>query len=170
MLGKISLRNISSYAFASARFVHPCQRRAIMCQCFSCSCPFLVIVILLGFLEVRSRARVGTRTRTRSHAHYLVAAIDVNYLASDRRGSVAGEENSGGAQLSWIATAFQRRALLIMFKHRAETTDAAGGQRLNWSCGNTVHPDFFRTKIVGKIASAGFKACFGHAHHVVVWH
>src|SRR5438552_6504712 len=153
MLGKISLRNISSYAFASARFVHPCQRRAIMCQCFSCSCPFLVIVILLGFLEVRSRARAraGVGTRTRSHAHYLVAAIDVNYLASDCRGSVAGEENSGGAQLSWIATAFQRRALLIMFKHRAETTDAAGGQLLNWSCGNSVHTTIVRTMTLGKI-------------------
>src|SRR5213076_3394386 len=57
-----------------------------------------------------------------------------------------------------------------MFKHRAETADAAGGQRLNWSCGNAVHPDFFRTKIVGKIASAGFKACLGHAHHIVVPH
>jgi len=34
---------------------------------------------------------------TLSHARYLVAAIDVNYLASDRCGSVAGEENSGGA-------------------------------------------------------------------------
>jgi len=34
---------------------------------------------------------------TLSHARYLVAAIGVNYLASDRCGSVAGEENSGGA-------------------------------------------------------------------------
>ncbi len=34
---------------------------------------------------------------TLSHARYLIAAIDVNYLASDRCGSVAGEENSGGA-------------------------------------------------------------------------
>jgi hypothetical protein len=35
---EISSRSISSYAFASARFVHPCQIRAITGQCFSCSC------------------------------------------------------------------------------------------------------------------------------------
>ena len=55
-----------------------------------------------------------SRARTRSHPHDLIAAIDVDDLAGDRRGAVAGEENSGGAELGRIATAFQRRVLLIM--------------------------------------------------------
>jgi hypothetical protein len=32
MLGKISSRSMFSYVFASARFVQPCQIRAIICH------------------------------------------------------------------------------------------------------------------------------------------
>jgi len=48
-----------------------------------------------------SRAKdFAIRNPQLSHAYCLVAAVNVDDLASDRRGSVAGEENSGGAQLS----------------------------------------------------------------------
>src|SRR5260370_9190324 len=76
-----------------------------------------------------------------SHAHYLVTAIDVNHLAGDGCGSVAGEENSRGAQLGGIATAFQRCAFLIMFKHRAEPADAPGADRLHRPPRNACSPD-----------------------------
>src|SRR5439155_1901514 len=151
MLGKISSRSISSYAFASARFVQPCQIRAIIAS-------------------KRKRKDEEEEEETGSHAHYLVTAINVNDLACDCRGSVTRQENSGGAQLGRIATAFQRCALLIMLQHGREAADAAGGKRLNGSGRNAVHPDFLWAEIVGKITRTGFQTCLGHAHHVVVRH
>src|SRR5437870_5463634 len=127
MLEKISVCNISSYAFASARFVHPCQMRAII-------------------WSKRKRKRKSKRL---SHAHYLVTAIDVDDLPGNRRGSVAGEKNSSGAKLGGIATALQWCAFLIMLQHRREPADSTGGQRLHRPGGNAVYPDFFRTEIVG---------------------
>src|SRR5207249_77052 len=148
MLGKISVCNISSYAFASARFVHPCQMRAI----------------------IWSKSKSKRKRKRLSHAHYLVTAIDVDDLPGDRRGSVAGEKNPSGAELSRIATALQWRAFLIMFQHRREPADSTGGQRLHRPSGNAVYPDFFRTEIVGKIARARFETGLGYAHHVVMRH
>src|SRR6058998_2996747 len=114
-------------------------------------------------------ASKGNRERY-SHAHYLVTAIDVDDLSGDGRGSVAGEEDPGCANFSGIATAFQWRAFLIMFQHRREPADSTRGQRLHWPSGDAVHPDFFRTKIVGKIAGARFETGLSHAHHVVMRH
>src|SRR6266566_6372713 len=79
MLGKISSRNMSSYAFASAGLVQPCQIRAIIL-----------------------------------HPHNLVTAVDINDLACDGGRAVAREKHSGLAEFRRLATAFQRRALLIM--------------------------------------------------------
>ena len=64
-----------------------------------------------------SRRKRKTKTERWSHAHDLIAAIDVDDLAGDSCGSVAGEENSGSAKLGGIAAAFQRRALLVMLQH-----------------------------------------------------
>src|SRR6266480_822793 len=97
-----------------------------------------------------------------SHSHDLVTAIDVDHLTGDRCGAVAGEKNPGRAYLCGITTAFQWRAFLIMFEHRAEPADAARGQRLNRSRRNAIYPDFFRAEIVGEIARAGFEARFGY--------
>src|SRR5438128_11984980 len=156
MLGKISVCNISSYAFASARFVHPCQMRAIIWSKSKSK-------------SKRKRKRKRKRKSKRlSHAHYLVTAIDVDDLAGNRRGSVAGEKNSSGAKLGGIATALQWCAFLIMLQHRREPADSTGGQRLHRPGGNAVYPDFFRTEIVGKIARARFETGLASAHHVVM--
>src|SRR5262249_61892537 len=106
---------------------------------------------------VRLRARAGLRARWESHAHDLIAAIDVDDLAGDSCGSVAGQKNSGGAKLGGIATAFQWRALLIMLQHRCKPADATRGQRLDGPGRDAVYPDFFWAEIVGKIAGAGFE-------------
>src|SRR6266705_1620204 len=104
MLGKISSRSISSYVFASAGLVHPCQMRAIIVgydgrtrpqparrgEGAPCSASNFEY-------EEKKEEEEEEERETLSHARYLIAAIDVNYLASDRCGSVAGEENSGGA-------------------------------------------------------------------------
>src|SRR5207249_7875281 len=105
-----------------------------------------------------------------SHSHNLVTAIDVYDLACDCCCAIAGEKNSGGAELGWIATALQRRAILIMFQHRGETADPARSQRLDSTGRYAIHTNFFRSKIVGQITGAGFEACLGHSHHIVVWH
>src|SRR6266481_9881988 len=119
---------------------------------------------------IKSMSRSTSRRTNRLHANYLVTAIDINDLAGGGCGSIAGEENSRGAQLGRIATAFQWCAFLIMFKHRAEPADAPGGERLHRPRRNAVYPDFFWTKIVGKITRTGFEARLGHAHHIVVRH
>src|SRR6266516_1472424 len=128
--GKISSRNISSYAFAFSGFVQPCQTRAI----------------------------IGSKTKRKSgsHAHDLVTAIDVNDLTSDRRSTVACQENSGRPQLGGIATAFQWRAFLIMFQHGRKPADAASCEGLNGSGRNAIHANFFRPQIIRKIAHTGF--------------
>src|SRR5439155_18629848 len=130
--GKISSRNISSYAFAFSGFVQPCQTRAI-----------------IGSKTERKR-------KSGSHAHDLVTAIDVNDLTSDRRSTVACQENSGRPQLSGIATAFQWRAFLIMFQHGRKPADAASCEGLNGSGRNAIHANFFRPQIVRKITHTGF--------------
>ena len=52
-----------------------------------------------------------------SHPHYLVTAVDVDHLAGDRCRSVAREKHSGLTEFRRVATALQRRALLIMLEH-----------------------------------------------------
>src|SRR5439155_25696235 len=142
MLGKISVCNISSYAFASARFVHPCQMRAI----------------IWSKSKSKSKRKRKRKSKRLSHAHYVVTAIDVDDLPGNRRGSVAGEKNSSGAKLGGIATALQWCAFLIMLQHRREPADSTGGQRLHRPGGNAAYPDFFRIEIVGKIARARLDA------------
>ena len=62
-----------------------------------------------------TRDHIKTKRKGWSHAHYLITAVDINYLAGDCRRPIAGQENSSGAQLSGFATALQGRAFLIMF-------------------------------------------------------
>ena len=57
-----------------------------------------------------------------------------------------------------------------MLQHLAKSADAARGQCLHRACGNAVHPDFFRPKIVSEIARACFETGFRNTHDVVVRH
>src|SRR5204863_10019052 len=108
----------------------------------------------LRLLVWSSRARSARS----SHPHNLIAAIDINDLAGDRSGAIAPDKDTGLAQLGGVATAFQRRAFLVMFEHRCEPADPARGQRLNWSGRNAIHADFLWSKIVSEITRARFKA------------
>src|ERR1044071_1361664 len=101
MLGKISFRSSCSYVFASPRFVHPCQIRAIIGS-KSKSKPKMSR-LRQGNGEARPASQA--RRKTWSHAHDLVTAIDVDDLPGDGRGGVAGKKDSGGAKLGRIATA-----------------------------------------------------------------
>src|SRR2546430_322642 len=105
----------------------PCNHRSMLLVLM------LVIVIVLRSLMVRlsmsksrsrkTRLRQGygearpasqARSKKWSHAHYLISAIDIDDLACDGRRAIAGEKYPGLAKLGRIATAFQRRAFLVM--------------------------------------------------------
>jgi len=105
------LRNMFSYAFASAGLVQPCQIRATMCRYDGRArppgAPFCD--------SIANKSMSKSKNRSWSHAHDLIAAIDINDLTRDRRRAIAGEKDSGLAELRRVATAFQRRALMIMF-------------------------------------------------------
>src|SRR5215813_14578485 len=110
MSGKISLRNILSYVLASARLVHPRQIRAIIGSLRRCG----TVEGLLFYRPTKNESKSMVDEQKESHAHDLVAAVHINDLTGNGRGCVTGEKDSGSAQLGWIATAFQRRAFLIM--------------------------------------------------------
>src|SRR5262249_22423987 len=110
MSGKISLRNILSYVLASARLVHPRQIRAIIGSLRRCG----TVEGLVFYRPTQNERKSMAGAQTESHAHALVAAGAIDDLTGNGRGCVTGEKDSGSAELGWIATAFQRRAFLIM--------------------------------------------------------
>src|SRR5436305_13618886 len=104
MLGKISSRSMFSYDLVSATFVQPYQIRAIIFHYF-----FMLVIVPDHFLfSIMSRST--STTKPQLHSHYLIPAIDIDVLAGYCRSSIAGKKDSGGASLSRITTAFQRRA------------------------------------------------------------
>src|SRR5882672_5746454 len=105
MLGKISSRNNSSYVFASAGFVHPCQMRAIIGRSVGRArppgAPFGIRLRTGARARERTkseRKRKRKRKRKRwSHAHYLISAIDIDDLAGNSCSPIAGKKNSCSA-------------------------------------------------------------------------
>src|SRR5438445_572044 len=65
------------------------------------------------------------------HAHDLVAAIDVEGLASDGGGAVAGEEGARFPEFFGGDVALERGMGFVMFEHVGEAGDAAGGQSVD---------------------------------------
>src|SRR6266540_1106601 len=116
MLGKISVRSISSYGSASTRFVHPRQMRAIIRRLYDRprppGAPFRDSIKSKS--TSKSRSKSNSKSMSRSHAHYLVAAIDIDDLPGDGCCGVTRKKHSSGAEFGGIATALQWRTLLIM--------------------------------------------------------
>src|SRR5207245_11551954 len=101
------------------------------------------------------------------HPHDLIAAIDVYDLTGDCGRAIAREKDTGLTELGGIAASLERRAFLIMFQHRHETTDAARGHRVHRSGGNAVDANFSLTEYVSQITLSRLQVRFCHAHPVV---
>src|SRR4030095_15916400 len=102
------------------------------------------------------------------HAHGFVAAVHINYLAGDGRRARAGEEDARLAELIRVATAFERRMLLIVLEHEAKSSNSARGERLHWAGADAINPNFLRSEVVSKVASGSLERSLGNAHHVVM--
>jgi hypothetical protein len=55
---------------------------------------------------ITSKSMSKSKSKKRSHPHYLIATIDIDHLSGNRRSGVAGEKNTGRAELGRIAAAF----------------------------------------------------------------
>ena len=67
----------------------------------------------------KSKRKRERKRKRWSHPHYLVAAVDVDDLAGDGRGAVAGEEHASAPSSSG-ATALERRVGLVVLQHRVK--------------------------------------------------
>src|SRR5712664_1950154 len=97
-------------------------------------------------------------------------AAGIDDLSSNASCAVAREKNPSRAQFRRLTASLQGRPFLVMFQHRHETADATRCQGVDWAGRNTIHSDFLRPEVVGKITSTGFEGGFGYAHDVVMRH
>src|SRR5438270_11788143 len=68
-----------------------------------------------------------------SDAHDVVAAVDVEDLAGDRRGHRRDEEERGVADLAQLDVAPERRLFGVVLEHARVAPEAEGVPRVDWS-------------------------------------
>ncbi len=64
---------------------------------------------------ILSRRPTVPNPRNHLHPHDLIATVHVDHLTGDRGSTIARQKDARRAELGRLATAFQRRAFLIMF-------------------------------------------------------
>src|SRR5882724_2221646 len=96
-------------------------------------------------------------------SHNVVAAVDVDGFTGD-----AGREKEcgGGADFASVNVAAERSAFGVALEHVAEAGDAAGGERFEWTGGDSVDANILGAEIAGEITNAGLERSFGDAHDV----
>src|SRR5213078_644395 len=102
-------------------------------------------------------------------AHNVVAAIDVNGFTGDAGAAGREKECGGGADFASVNIAAERSAFGVALEHIAEAGDAAGGERFEWTGGDSVDTNILGAEVAGKITNAGLERGFRDAHYVIFW-
>src|SRR5215213_3750070 len=139
--------------------------RGLSSNCSSCVVPGAFSPPPFSFFSILIRAYLSVKLRLNTHD--VIAAIDVDDLAGDSRRHRATQEHGCVSDFAALDVATKRRALRVMFEHRAEVGDAASRERLNRTGADSIDADVSWAEILCEIASAGFECCLRHAHHVV---
>src|SRR5277367_6619989 len=115
-------------------------------------------------------AKFPDRSWAALETHDVVAGVNEDGFAGDAAGHLRGQENSGATDFQLLGVAVQRRAVGVSLQHVAQAADAAGGESLNRSSGDSVHANILLAQVRGKITHRSFECCLCDAHHVVVRH
>src|SRR5258708_30712753 len=100
-------------------------------------------------------------------SHDVIAAIDVNSFAGDAGAAGREKEGGGGADFASVHVAAERRAFGVPLEHVAESGNATGGERFEWTGGDSVDTNILGAQVAGEITNAGFERGFRYAHDVV---